>query len=473
MNKIGIIGGGFSGLMVAYHLIINSKSQITIHIIDDNFKNGKGIAYSCNSSELILNVTAGKMSAINSDPDHFLNWASKHADYINTEKKILSNAYLPRNFYGKYLESIWHEINTIAINNKIIIDVLKKNAVDIDKVNNDFKVTFSDGNTETYSSCILSTGNQPPQNPTVFNQEILQSNIYYQNPWDEKIYNKINNKLPILIIGNGLSMVDTVIELKNIGFNNKIFSLSPHGYNILPHRTNDVTYEDIKIEYKILNNISLLNVLKLINFHRKKLRSLGVSAEAVIDAIRPFSQEIWRKFTINEKRIFLNRLRHFWGVARHRLPMQIHDKIQNYRIKNELEIIAGKIIDANVINDEIKVLYTNRITNENSELIIGKIINCTGPEMNYSKCDNKLLLNCIRKGYIQQEDLNLGINIDVTSFQVKGHNNQIVKNLFTLGSSLRGELWESTSVTDIKIQAESVANIILKNNTIHYPLSNQ
>ena len=472
MNKIGIIGGGFSGLMVAYHLIINSKSPITIHIIDENFKNGKGIAYSCSSSELILNVTAGKMSAINSNPDHFLNWVSKHTNYLNTEKKLLKNAFLPRNLYGQYLESIWNEINTVAINKKITIEVLKKNAFDLDRINNEFKVTFSDERTEIYSSCIIATGNQPPQNPTVFNHEILQNEIYHKNPWDKNIYNKINNNLPILIIGNGLSMVDTVIELKNKGFNNKIFSLSPHGYNILPHRSNGVLYEDIKIDYKNLNNISLLNVLKLINFHRKRLRTLGVSAESVIDAIRPFSQEIWRKFTNNEKRIFLNRLRHFWGVARHRLPIQIHDKIQNYRIKNELEIIAGKLIDAKVINDVIKVLYSNRITNKNSELTVGKIINCTGPEMNYSKCNNKLLINCLRKGYIQQDDLNLGINIDITSFQVKGHNNQIVKNLYTLGSSLRGELWETTSVTDIKNQAESIANIILKNNTTH-SLSNQ
>ena len=60
--KIGIIGGGFSGAMLARHLL-NSKQNLEIYIFNNDAKFGRGIAYQAQIDSLLLNVPAGKMSA--------------------------------------------------------------------------------------------------------------------------------------------------------------------------------------------------------------------------------------------------------------------------------------------------------------------------------------------------------------------------------------------------------------------------
>ena len=39
------------------------------------------------------------------------------------------------------------------------------------------------------------------------------------------------------------------------------------------------------------------------------------------------TQKIWESFSVSEKKVFMSRLRHHWGVARHRIPFISYDFI--------------------------------------------------------------------------------------------------------------------------------------------------
>lgn len=58
MKKIGIIGGGFSGMMTTVQLIRQSVQPLDITIFGDPETFGRGIAYSAYSKKLLLNVMA-------------------------------------------------------------------------------------------------------------------------------------------------------------------------------------------------------------------------------------------------------------------------------------------------------------------------------------------------------------------------------------------------------------------------------
>jgi uncharacterized NAD(P)/FAD-binding protein YdhS len=71
MEKIGIIGGGFSGTMIVVQLIDKLTVPCEIILINEKETLNKGIAYNPYSDKHLLNVNTGKMSAYPSNPDHF------------------------------------------------------------------------------------------------------------------------------------------------------------------------------------------------------------------------------------------------------------------------------------------------------------------------------------------------------------------------------------------------------------------
>src|SRR5690606_33943649 len=261
--------------------------------------------------------------------------------------------------------------------------------------------------------------------------------------------------LPILIIGNGLTMVDTVFGLLEQDFKGDIYSISPNGFNILPHRANGLKYS--RLVEELNDDLSLVELLKLVNKHIKIVRKNGISAEAVIDSLRPHTQKIWKSLSQKEKDLFMSRLRHLWGVARHRIPLHSHDKIQQLRIDGKLHINSGKIIDINESNESIIIQYFDKKENEIKEINVSRIINCTGPETDLMSLDKRLLKNCLLKGILTQDKLSLGIKANTESFKIVNSDGKPHPNLFTIGSNLKGELWESTAVNELRGQAEKLA----------------
>jgi uncharacterized NAD(P)/FAD-binding protein YdhS len=458
--RIAIIGAGFSGTMTIYHLIRNAQTPFEIVVIDEIKNHSKGIAYSPYSRSHLLNVIAFRMSAIQDEPDHFTNWAMRQMRYSKMSKNIIGNSFLPRKLYGQYLESISHEIKSLAEkkNIKILqIDALVSDLnIEADKIN----LILNDGTTQSLSKVVIATGNHVPRNPKIENKGFFRSKNYFQNPWNHESVSNTDSRLPILIIGNGLTMVDSVLGLLENGFQNSIYSISPNGFNILPHRHNGIVYTNLIDE--LSPDATLKEIVRLFNKHIKQLREFGISAEPVIDSIRPHTQEIWQRLTSVEKKIFMSRLRHLWGVARHRLPLNIYHKIQQLRLDKHLHIYAGDLLDFKEENDKIMVTFYNKKHNSIENLTVSRVINCTGPETDLIRLQNGFLKNIFQKGIVAQDDLKLGINADTITFETINHERKRNENLFTIGTNLKGMLWESTAVPEIRKQAELLAKGILE-----------
>ena len=93
-----------------------------------------------------------------------------------------------------------------------------------------------------------------------------------------------------LIIGNGLTMVDTVLGLFEHGFKGVTHSISPNGFNILPHRHTGFKYSLLTDELPL--KFTLKDLVSLVNKHVKAVREYGITAEPVIDSLRPYTQQI-------------------------------------------------------------------------------------------------------------------------------------------------------------------------------------
>src|ERR1043166_2649854 len=76
-RTIAVIGGGFSGSLMAVHLLRRCSAADRILLIERSAAFGRGIAYATGNDSHLLNVRAGNMSAFSREPDHFLEWLSR------------------------------------------------------------------------------------------------------------------------------------------------------------------------------------------------------------------------------------------------------------------------------------------------------------------------------------------------------------------------------------------------------------
>ncbi len=455
MKKIGIIGGGFTGTMTAVQLINKSTTPFEIILFNESESLNKGIAYNPYSDKHLLNVITGKMSAFPDKPDHFLDWVMIRDDFKEKDRTLISNSFLPRKLFGEYLSAIWFEVKNIAETKQITLTVIGSPIIDLDVSENTVSLWLENETKLKVDYCVIASGNNIPRNPRIKSIDFYTSERYFRNPWKKESVMNANDDLPVLIIGNGLTMVDSVFSLLEQGFKGEIYSISPNGFNILPHRHNGLKYTKLTEEFR--EGLSLFELVKLVNKHIKSVREYGVSAEPVIDSLRPHTQKIWKSLTENEKNLFMSRLRHLWGVARHRIPLNSHDKIQQLRIDGKLHVNSGKIIDFVESADFITVEYFDKHENTTKSIKVSRIINCTGPETNLVNLEKSFLKNCFLKGILTQDHLKLGITTDSDSFQVINSTGKPHLNLFTLGSNLKGEIWETTAVNELRGQAEKLA----------------
>src|SRR5690606_3814588 len=308
MRKIGIIGVGFTGTMTAVHLINKATEPCEIILINERQSLNRGIAYNPYSNKHLLNVTAGKMSAYVDRPDHFLDWALQQDSIEQKDRSLVANSFLPRKLYGDYLCGIWEEAKNTAVTKNITLTVINSFVIDLEVLENSVSLWLDNTMELQLDQCVIATGNQIPRNPRIPNMDFYNSEKYFQNPWKiESVKNTAEN-IPILIIGNGLTMVDTVFGLLEQDFKGDIYSISPNGFNILPHRANGLKYS--RLVEELNDDLSLFELLKLVNKHIKIVRKNGISAEAVIDSLRPHTQKIWKSLSQKEKNIFMSRLRH-------------------------------------------------------------------------------------------------------------------------------------------------------------------
>ena len=457
-TKVAIIGAGFSGLMTAYHLIKETTTPLSIYLINPKDTFGKGAAYSTTSHKHLLNVPAAKMSALHDNPNHFLDWAHQQPGYKDVNKDTLGKTFLPRQLYGKYINTLWEE----ALKSKredTIVNVIHDSAIDIEKKEGKYIVTLNSHAPVTADFVILATGNESPANPPIPNAAFYNSVKYIKNPWLTDVIKFIKPDENILIIGNGLTTVDLVLTIMNTGYKGQIHTLSPTGFAILSHRHNHLEYKDFINELK--EPYKLDEIYATARKHYRKLHKVGISIEPVIDSLRPLTQKIWQALSHKDKETFLRDVKSKWNHVRHRLAPQLYDYIQSLRLKGKLVVHTAKLIDITESPNGVTIQYLSKRTGTLKTISAGLVINCTGPHTDISKSEDPLLVALTAKGMIQPDSLRIGMDV-TENWTVRDAQGKENPTLYTLGGNLRGLLWETTAVPELKTQTAQLAKRILE-----------
>jgi uncharacterized NAD(P)/FAD-binding protein YdhS len=119
--------------------------------------------------------------------------------------------------------------------------------------------------------------------------------------------------------------------------------------------------------------------LRLIRTQGEAAEKAGSGWRAVMDSLRPFTQEIWRSLSFKEGRRFLRHVRPYWDVHRHRIAPAIGARIASQIQDGQIEIHAGRIKAYAEDIDGVDVTYRDRESGQLERLRVDRVINCTGP----------------------------------------------------------------------------------------------
>ena len=230
MQTVAIIGGGFSGTMAAVNLSRMSEEPLRVVIVNSRRPLGRGTAYGTTRGEHLLNVAARNMSALPDKPTHFVDWLRSRFEYSETPEAELREMFAPRRVYGDYLRGLLSScLNPIDGRCHVSTEAIDAEAVDviIDNEGN-ANVLLDNGNSLPADRVVLATGNQSPGSfPSSY--PLRHDPRYRSDPWSEWL-----SRLPppggtIVLLGTGLTMVDIVLTLSEIGWDGKIVAVSRNG----------------------------------------------------------------------------------------------------------------------------------------------------------------------------------------------------------------------------------------------------
>jgi len=441
MSKtIAVIGGGVSGALVVLNIL--KQSDRAIHILWFDAKNAfcKGLAYSTDEDVHLLNVRASNMSVFVDEPVHFVNWLTQQ------QLPFSSQDFVPRTIYGLYVLSTFNELK--ESNATVKITCLAEEVIAINKNGDDYLISAK----EDYRAqqVVLAFGNFLPAHPRSIHTDFQQSHRYFQNAFSSQVVKYAINQESVLIVGSGLTMIDVVLSLKKHEYTGKITAISPHGYLPQAHIENPLPATVLYINDQ--QTYTLLQLFSLVNQRLKFARANQLSVHSVIDALRPHLQRLWLGFSLEDKQQFLRHLRHKWGVARHRAASQSMQVVNELLNTNQLELIRGRVNDITSNETGFDIQYSNR-QQEFNRLKTSVLINCTGPESNFEKVEFPLIKQLLQAKIICTDALKYGIEASV--------NGEIAPNLYTIGPPLKGILWESTAVPEIRVQAQQLSLLLI------------
>jgi uncharacterized NAD(P)/FAD-binding protein YdhS len=92
--------------------------------------------------------------------------------------------------------------------------------------------------------------------------------------------------------------------------------------------------------------------------------------------------------------------------------------------------------------------------------MVERVINATGPSADYRTWDDRLVRALLDRGWIRPGPLGFGLDA-TTEGAILDQEGRVSTTLATLGPTLRGSLWETTAVPEIRAQAARLATRIL------------
>jgi uncharacterized NAD(P)/FAD-binding protein YdhS len=452
-TTIAVVGAGFSGTMLSLWLQAFAPAGTRICLIERTGRFAAGDAYTTTNHRHLLNVPAGRMSALPDQPNDFVQWlrrqpAARLGDVVPSEF-----AFVPRALYGAYLESLLDSGLREARPSRL--ELLQDAVVRVAHHFDGVTLGLASGAVLNADIAVLATGNAAPSllHPDV--GVLRAAGLWHAGPWDSTAFAGLEPDVPVLLIGSGLTMADAVISLLDAGHTGPVHAISRHG--LLPRRHSASHAGPLATANPWPRRLCPL--VRAVRGEIAAALAAGHDWRSVIDALRPFNQDLWRGFSDSERSRFLRHLRAWWDVHRHRMPHAAADRIEATLASGQLRVHAGRIVGLGVKEGQASVAFRRRGTEAVATLTAARVIDCTGPATDVTRSTEPLMRSLLSAGIARPDPLRLGLDV-ATSGALIDRLGQCSGRLFAIGPPTKGVSWEITSVPDIRTRCRDLAHML-------------
>jgi len=453
---IAIIGAGFCGSMVAVNLLRKATEKVEIALIERSGSFARGLAYGTTDRSHLLNVPAGKMGAFPDDHEHFYRWARDNPEELKQQgvNEVQPSSFLPRVLYGKYLTDLLDQTSHSGSS----LHRITGEAIDLAPLaNGRFRVKLRNAPSLIAQNVVLALGNFPPGDPKLRDQRFHRVDRYLEDPWSEETRKKLAGSGDILILGSGLTGLDLLLSLAPLKHQGVIHMLSRRGLFPRPHRV--VNGYPAFLDKEALPRTAR-QACHTVRAQIERANADGIDWRAVIDSMRPYTQLIWKQWPAEERKRFLRHLKAFWEPHRHRAAPEVLALKSQLEKEGRLQCHRGRIFSISAEKEFLSVRFRDANAHTERELHVDYVVNCTGPECNYYKLKDPLVVQLFSRGIIVPDPLFLGLDVGLGGI-ILNLQGERVNHLYTLGSPQKGILFETTAVPELSSQAAELADRIL------------
>lgn len=451
MTDIAIIGGGAAGAAVFGELLRRPYRQGTVHWITGDRAPGRGVAYATEDDRHLLNVRAAGMGLFADRQDDFLQHASRDLGHARGAD------FLPRRLFGEFVQAQVHARMSEAQAHGVRFQLHHAKALAVKRAEDSrYCIELAHGDALTVDAVVLAIGALAPRALRSVSIEALDSGAYMLDPWNQDEPARPPRR--VLVIGTGLTAVDTLISVATRWPRAELVALSRHGLLPFRHAPAPLTpypYQD-DLNAALLACDGTAPMMRLV---RKAMADAsGMGWRAVIDGLRPVNAKLWQGLTLVQRRQFLRHVRWLWEASRHRTAPASFEAVQALIDSGHLQVHAARVLAVDG-RGPLAVTVRARATQLMSTIEADRVIQATGLDTAVAYARDPLLAQLLDEGLATPDPLQLGVAAEPDG-RLLDAQGQPQPRIYGIGSLLRGNLWECTAMPEIRAAASRLASVL-------------
>ena len=438
--SIAVIGAGFSGTLLSLALQSAAPAGTRILLIESAGCFATGAAYRTTNTNHLLNVPAGRMSAFHDRPLDFVHWLQREPKLHPDGAVPNESTFVSRGLYGAYLQHLL--TRGLRRQRDTQLELVHDQVIGLEESPDRVTLLLASGIVISADLVVLAVGlpRSAISHPDV---AVLEAaGVWRGDPWAPAACAALDPSAPVLLVGSGLSMVDTVISLLDSRHTGPIDAISRHGLLPRPHAA--------QLPAPVALPPLPSGLLPLVRYIRDQAARVP-DWRSVIDALRPIVPDVWRGLTEREQHQFIRHLRSWWDVHRHRMTPQAENRIAAARASGQLRLRAGRIVDMALDDGLASITLRCRPEGTLHTLTVARVIDCTGHGCDMSRSATPLVRDLFRSGLAKPDRLNLGLEVTEKGALVNSAGVASLR-LFAVGPLTRGNIWELTAVPELRRQ---------------------
>lgn len=442
--SVAVIGRGYSGIAAAITLLYRLEPGCRLTLIDGNFSLGGGAAYGrLAHPDDLLNVRARDLSVLPDREGDFADWIGEQTlgrPARAAERAEIGDRFMPRAFFATYVSDRFDEARIRAPGIATRIEEREARSL-VPAPGGGWDIRFTAGPPVRADVVILATGYGTGRQPRRFGMM----------PYQALDPDSLRGLQGVMIVGSGLTMVDTLLRLRRAGVEAAVTIVSRRGILPQPHCPSPQRPP----AWQVAENVRLHRLFRDVRAACRRALAEGRSWQGELNRLRPHAQDIWRTLPDGDRQRFVRHVKSLWDAHRHRLPPETHAALSAELALGRTTHRAGRVLSVEgAAPARVAVRWRGSRTAET--LAADIVIDCTGfaPDIG-----SDLVRGLIADRHAMLDSLGIGLRVAPDGRIVSPRTGDFA-GLFALGPLGQGSLLEITAAPEILRQAGMAATTI-------------